>query len=127
MLLPEPCVCQTTPPRRSPSGPAASIVESTAALTAQYWWYFATRFTSPCGSAVNTTNDRTRSRKRAGSKTPRTRTSSAGRLVTTSRPSIVFHGAKCSQPAVKEPIEALLPSEMTVTALGTKIAGMSRR
>ena len=49
MRLAEPCVCQTTPPRRSPSGPAASTVDSTAALTAQYWWYFATRLTRPCG------------------------------------------------------------------------------
>ena len=48
MHLPDPWVCQTTPPRRSPSGPAASTVDSTAALTAQYWWYFATRLTMPC-------------------------------------------------------------------------------
>ena len=37
-------------------GPAASIVDSTAALTAQYWWYFATRFTRPVGSSLNTMN-----------------------------------------------------------------------
>jgi len=31
--------------------PAAPIVDSTAALTAQYWWYFATRLINPAGSS----------------------------------------------------------------------------
>ena len=68
-------------------------MDATAALTAQYWWYFATRFTKPDGSSEKTTKLRSRSRNRAGSNTPRTSTSSCGRSVTSSRPSIVFHGA----------------------------------
>ncbi len=39
--LPEPCVCQMTPARWSPSGWLASTVVSTALFTAQYWWYAA--------------------------------------------------------------------------------------
>ena len=45
------------------------------------------------GSSLNTMKFRRMSRNRAWSKTPLISTSSAGRLVTTSRPSIVFHGA----------------------------------
>ena len=35
--LPDPCVCQTTPMRRSPAGEEARTVQSTALFTAWYW------------------------------------------------------------------------------------------
>ncbi len=74
---------------------AASTVRSTAVLTAQNWWYFATFFSATAPpSPLNTTKLRTRSRNRALSNTPRTRTSTCGISPdATSVPSIVFHGA----------------------------------
>ena len=45
-------------------GPTASTVDSTAALTAQYWWYLATRLTKPSGSSLKTVKFRTMSRNR---------------------------------------------------------------
>ena len=103
------------------------MVDATAALTAQNWWYLATRLTSPAGSSEKRTKLRTRSRNRAGSKTPRTSTSSWGRSVTTTRPSIVFHGVKCSKPALNAPMTACSPSAATHTTLGGNIEGMSAR
>ena len=128
MLLPEPWVCQTTPPRRSPSGPAASTVDSTAALTAQYWWYFATRLTSPCGSSLKTMKflheveepalvedalDEHLERRPVGDDL-----AAVDRLPR--RVVLEAAGERAHR-------RADVPSEITVTALGVKTAGMSVR
>ncbi len=47
-----------------------SFVDSTAALTAQYWWYFAPIFTRPYASSENTTKLRTKSRNTSGREQP---------------------------------------------------------
>lgn len=103
-LFPLPCVCHTTPPRRSPATPLASTVVCTARCTAWYWWYAATFFFTSGPSTSNTTKCRSRSVSTSGVNAPLIRVSRLSGW--TSRPVTVFHGWKRSNAAPATPRRA---------------------
>ena len=120
-LLPEPCVCQNTPPRPWPASRAASVARI-ALLTPRNWWFWPITFASPALCSENSVKFSTMSSSRAGSHTPRNSTSSDTRRGSSSR-SMRFHSKKRSQSAVSEPTRLSVPLLAISSALNTNKAG----